>query len=111
VIISHPDQAHLGALPYLVGRLKLQASIYVTVPCHKMGQMFLYDHFLSRQQSSDFDVFTLDDVDLAFQRMRQLKYQQQVKLKGHSPSIPSHPEGHGPGLGIYEAFFLFLFLM
>ena len=82
VVISHPDLAHLGALPYLMGRLKLQAPVYATVPCHKMGQMFMYDQYLSRQQSSDFNTFSLDDVDLAFQRMRQLKYQQQVKLNG-----------------------------
>ena len=83
VLISHPDTNHLGALPYLVGRCKLQAPVYVTVPVHKMGQMFMYDQYLSRQQSSNFDVFTLDDVDAAFQRLRQLKYQQQVKLTGH----------------------------
>ena len=82
VLISHPDPQHLGALPYLVGRLKLQAAIYGTLPVHKMGQMFMYDQFLSRQQSSDFDTFTLDDVDTAFQRMSQLRFQQEVRLTG-----------------------------
>ena len=82
VVISHPDPAHLGALPYLVGRLKLHVPVYATVPCHRMGQMFMYDQYLSRQQSSDFSIFSLDDVDAAFQCISHLKYQQQVKLTG-----------------------------
>lgn len=82
IVISHPDLAHLGALPYLVGRLKLQAPVYATAPCHKMGQMFMYDQFLSRQLSSDFTAFSLDDVDAAFQGMRHVKFQQQVQLSG-----------------------------
>ena len=84
VLLSHPDPAHIGALPYLVGRRKLQAPIYATVPVQKMGQMFLYDQFLSRWQTSEFNTFSLDDVDAAFQRIRQVKYQQQVKLAGIS---------------------------
>lgn len=87
VLISHADPAHLGALPYLAGSLKMQAPVYVTVPVHKMGQMFMYDQFLSRQQSSNFEAFSLDDVDSAFQRMRQLKYQQQVRFTGMAAQL------------------------
>lgn len=82
VLISHPDPSHLGALPYLVGKLKLQVPVYGTVACHKMGQLFMYDQVLSRKQSSDFEVFSLDDIDAAFSLMRQLKYQQRAKLTG-----------------------------
>lgn len=49
MLLSHPDPAHLGALPFLVGRLGLAAPIYATGPVHKMGQMFMYDAFLCRQ--------------------------------------------------------------
>ena len=49
VLLSHPDPAHLGALPYLVGRLGLACPVYATLPVHKMGQMFMYDQYLSRQ--------------------------------------------------------------
>ena len=52
MLLSHPDLAHLGALPFLVGRLGLAAPIYGTGPVHKMGQMFMYDHFLCRQVGS-----------------------------------------------------------
>jgi cleavage and polyadenylation specificity factor subunit 2 len=49
VLLSHSDPAHLGALPYLVGRRGLRAPVYATSPVHKMGQMFMYDQYLSRQ--------------------------------------------------------------
>lgn len=43
VLLSYPDNLHLGALPYLVGKCNLTCPIYATVPVYKMGQMFMYD--------------------------------------------------------------------
>lgn len=43
VLLSHPDPIHLGALPYAVGKLGLNCTIYATIPVYKMGQMFMYD--------------------------------------------------------------------
>lgn len=102
VLITYPDQLHIGALPYLVGKLGLSCPIYATVPVHKMGQMFLYDiyqarcvvtfscnsiisicfrkllcfSFLSRHCMEEFDLFTLDDIDKAFDIIIQVKYNQ-----------------------------------
>lgn len=36
----------------------------------------------SRNNSEDFTLFTLDDVDSAFDKIQQLKYSQIVNLKG-----------------------------
>ena len=36
----------------------------------------------SHQNYEDFDVFSLDDVDAAFDKIIQLKYSQNVSLKG-----------------------------
>lgn len=112
VLLSHPDPIHLGALPYAVGKLGLNCTIYATIPVYKMGQMFMYDlyqvgmdcedvffcfarawlyedltflitpSFQSRNNSEDFQLFTLDDVDSAFDKIQQLKYSQIVNLKG-----------------------------
>jgi len=43
VLLSHPDQFHLGALPYLVGKCGLNCPVYATIPVYQMGQMFMYD--------------------------------------------------------------------
>lgn len=51
VLLSHSDTSHLGALPYLVGKAGLKVPIYATLPVHKMGLMFMYDHYLVRQVS------------------------------------------------------------
>lgn len=47
-----------------------------------MGQMFMYDQYLTRHATSDFEVFNLDDVDEAFSRITPLKYQQTLTLEG-----------------------------
>jgi len=47
-----------------------------------MGQMVMYDQYLSRAAVSDFSVFSLDDVDAAFSQIHQLRYQQHVAFSG-----------------------------
>jgi len=96
VLLSHPDIYHIGALPYLVGKCNLHCPIYSTIPVHKMGQMFLYDFYQSHHNYEDFNLFSLDDVDTAFDKITQLKYSQHVSLKGrgHGLSITPYAAGH-----------------
>lgn len=82
VLLSYPDPAHLGALPYMVGKLGLNCPIYATIPVYKMGQMFMYDLYMSHYNMYDFDLFSLDDVDAAFEKIIQLKYNQSISMKG-----------------------------
>lgn len=82
VLLTYPDFYHLGLLPYLVGKLGLKCPVYATIPVYKMGQMFLYDLYQSRHNGEDFTLFTLDDVDAAFDLIIQVKYSQTVQLKG-----------------------------
>ena len=44
--------------------------------------MFHFMSLQSRNNTEDFDMFTLDDVDAAFDKIIQLKYSQTVSLKG-----------------------------
>ncbi|XP_046847920.1 cleavage and polyadenylation specificity factor subunit 2-like [Xenia sp. Carnegie-2017] len=96
VLISHPDLYHLGALPYMVGKAGLECPIYSTIPVHKMGQMFMYDFYQSHHNYEDFELFSLDDVDAAFENIVQLKYSQHVNLKGkgHGLTITPYAAGH-----------------
>ena len=91
VLLSHPDTAHLGALPYAIGHLGLKVPIYATQPTCRMGQMFMYDQYLSHHANSEFEHFDLDDVDTAFdyQTVHQLKFQQNMKLTGQLQSCIS----------------------
>ncbi|XP_071832554.1 cleavage and polyadenylation specificity factor subunit 2-like isoform X1 [Apostichopus japonicus] len=104
VLLSHPDHLHLGALPYLVGQCGLECSIYATIPVYKMGQMFMYDLFQSRHNSEEFSIFTLDDVDAAFDKIIQVKYSQSLNLKGkgHGLTITALPAGHMVGGTIWK---------
>ncbi|XP_065053263.1 cleavage and polyadenylation specificity factor subunit 2-like [Rhopilema esculentum] len=96
VLLSQPDLYHLGAIPYVFGKCGLNCPIYATIPVYKMGQMFLYDFFQSHQNEEDFELFSLDDVDTAFEKIIQLKYSQHVSLKGrgHGLSITPYAAGH-----------------
>ncbi|XP_014272674.1 probable cleavage and polyadenylation specificity factor subunit 2 [Halyomorpha halys] len=96
VLLTYPDHLHLGALPYLVGKCGLSCPVYATIPVYKMGQMFMYDLYQSRYNMEDFNVFSLDDVDAAFDKVVQLKYNQSVTMKGkcYGLSIVPMPAGH-----------------
>ena len=104
VLLSYPDGSHLGALPYLVGKLGLNCPIYATIPVYKMGQMFMYDMFMSHYNMHDFDLFSLDDVDAAFDKIVQLKYNQSVAMKGkgYGITITPLPAGHLIGGTIWK---------
>lgn len=99
VLLSYSDLNHLGALPYLVGKLNLGCQIFATIPTYKMGQMFMYDAFMSHYNQYDFDLFSLDDVDAAFDRITQLKYNQSVSLKGKGYGITITPLPAGRMIG------------
>lgn len=99
VLLSHPDNLHLGALPYAVGKLGLSCPIFATVPVYKMGQMFLYDLYQSRHNMEDFDLFTLDEVDRTFEMITQLKYNQTHKLTGKGGGLAITPVAAGHMIG------------
>ncbi|CAG0914549.1 unnamed protein product [Notodromas monacha] len=99
VLLSYPDMLHLGALPYAVGRLGLNCPVYATIPVYKMGQMFLYDVYQSHHNQEDFNLFSLDDVDAAFDKFVQLKYNQTVQLKGKGTGLTATPFPAGHMLG------------
>ncbi|XP_078182694.1 cleavage and polyadenylation specificity factor 100 isoform X1 [Carex rostrata] len=96
VLVSHPDILHLGALPYARKHFGLSAPVYATEPVYRLGLLTMYDHYLSRRQISDFDMFTLDDIDAAFQNVIRLKYSQNYHLseKGEGIVIAPHVAGH-----------------
>lgn len=99
VLVSHADTRHLGALPYAVGKLGLECPVYATLPVHKMGQMVLYDLYLSKRAEEDYDTFDLNDVDRAFGMFNTMRYAQQINLsgKGEGITITPFPAGHSVG--------------
>lgn len=69
-----------------------------------MGQMFMYDLYMSHYNMYDFELFTLDDVDTAFDKITQLKYNQSVSLKGkgYGITLTPLPAGHQIGGTIWK---------
>lgn len=104
VLVSHPDTAHLGALPYAFGALGLSCKVYATLPVHKMGMMYLYDHYLARSADSDFETFTLDDVDTAFGAFVPVRFAQHSALagKGLGITVTAYAAGHMLGGAVWK---------
>ncbi|KAL6127709.1 hypothetical protein ACLB2K_071072 [Fragaria x ananassa] len=96
VLLSHPDTLHLGALPYAAKHLGLSAPVFSTEPVYRLGLLTMYDQYLSRKQVSEFDLFTLDDIDSAFQNVTRLTNAQHHHLtgKGEGIVISPHVAGH-----------------
>ena len=90
VLLSHAHMEHCGALPYAYAKFGLRAALYCTAPVHKLAMLLMYDQYLSRRAASDFDLFTLDDVDNVFDNCVRLKYlQPQVgKVGGWEGALP-----------------------
>lgn len=104
ILLSYADTQHLGALPYLVGKCGLTCPIYATIPVIRMGQMFMYDLYLAHSSQEDFNLFTLNDIDVAFDKIEQLKYSQTVNLtdNGFGLQITALPAGHMIGGTIWR---------
>ncbi|XP_049348721.1 cleavage and polyadenylation specificity factor subunit 2 isoform X1 [Solanum verrucosum] len=99
VLISHSDTFHLGALPYAMKQFGLSAPIYATEPVYRLGLLTMYDQYLSRKQVSEFDLFTLDDIDSAFQNVTRLTYSQNHYMSGKGEGIVIAPLVAGHLLG------------
>ncbi|CAM9352390.1 unnamed protein product, partial [Ectocarpus fasciculatus] len=99
VLISHPDLEHLGGLPYAFGKLGMRAKVYATLPVWKMGQMAVYDAYISRTHEGNFQVFDLDDVDAAFARFKTLKFSQHLTFSGRGAGVTITPYAAGRMIG------------
>lgn len=99
VLLSHPDTLHLGALPYAMKQLGLSAPVFATEPVFRLGLLTMYDQYLSRKQVSEFDLFTLDDIDSAFQNITRLTYSQNYHIPGKGEGIVIAPHAAGHLLG------------
>ncbi|KAI9205526.1 beta-lactamase-like protein [Polychytrium aggregatum] len=104
VLISHSDIAHMGAYPYAYGQLGLTCPAYATIPVHDMGQICLYDAFQSRSEVEEFKVFSLDEVDAAFENILPLRYSQPFALLGKCQgiTITAYPAGRTIGGALWK---------
>ncbi|CAO2152167.1 unnamed protein product [Urochloa humidicola] len=82
--------------------LGLSAPVYATEPVFRLGLLTMYDHFISRRQVSDFDLFSLDDVDAAFKNVVTLKYLQNYLLNDKGEGIVIIPAGHTLGGTVWK---------
>ncbi|KAJ1367643.1 hypothetical protein KIN20_028595 [Parelaphostrongylus tenuis] len=75
----------------------------VKVPVYKTGMMFMYDWIDSLMSVENFELFTLDDVDVALDRTQKLKFDKTVPLRSDSQiKIIALPAGHMIGVAMWR---------
>jgi len=99
VLVSHPDLAHMGALPYAFGQLGMNAEVFATLPVSQMGRHFCVDAYRQRTYNEEFATFTLDDVEQAFRRVTAVKHTERQELGGSGQGISVTPWPSGRTLG------------
>ncbi|KAI8068327.1 beta-lactamase-like protein, partial [Gongronella butleri] len=104
VLFSHSDLVHLGAYAYAKHHLGLACPAYATVPVVNMGKMCLYDVYQSKANEMEFDTFTLEDVDNAFDKITPLRYSQPIALPGKclGITITAYAAAHSVGGTIWK---------
>lgn len=86
MVLSHADIAHTGALPYAVAHLGLKSNhIYCTLPVQHLGHLALYELLASRHDTSNFDEFSYDDIDAAFEAIQGVRFGQKVNISAGVP--------------------------
>ncbi|ORX89542.1 hypothetical protein K493DRAFT_233166 [Basidiobolus meristosporus CBS 931.73] len=104
VLLSHPDLAHLGAFPYAYSKLGLSCPVYATLPTQNMGRMCMLDVALSKKNATEFDLFTVEEIDTAFDKITILRYSQPTGLSGMPKGIliTAYAAGHTIGGTIWK---------
>ena len=124
VLLSHSGLRHVGGLSYLRRRCGLRCPVYATLPIQSMGAMTMYDVYqqeiagvrMLRDDGGEEELFTLDDVDAAFDAMIPLKYSEErplpPKLAGSGGGgvgggqgrlrISPHQSGHSVGGAVWR---------
>ena len=108
VVITHPDIAHCGALPYLVKHLKLKAPIYATEAARRLGELALASlhedlDAVKEVTTSDGEYsLTLSDIVSSFQAVTPLQFGQVLSVF-HDITMTPQPAGRLLG-GAYWRF-------
>ena len=97
ILVSQPAIEHLGALPYLAKQPGYRAAVYATHPVARMGQMVLYDAYLSRAKFERFSAISVKDISDVFETVVLLKYTEKSLLK--EAGVLVTPTGAGNTLG------------
>lgn len=91
VLLSHHDLRHLGALA-VAYRHGLTAPVFATLPCVKLGTMSVYEAWLGFAASRGREPATrlagsLEEIDGCMQRIRTMKFDQPLELRGKGSGI------------------------
>jgi Cft2 family RNA processing exonuclease len=70
-----------------------------TSPVAKMGSLTMYEYFIQRKESGQFDYFTLQEVERAFERIELVSYNEnrKIRLRETELILSALPSGNSIG--------------
>lgn len=100
IFLSNNTIHHIGGLPYLMkGENFKETEIYTTTPISKLGFYIIIDAVISKLDIEEFLLFNDKDITDAFIRLKELNYDQNVKLNHNSTEILISPVSSGYSIG------------
>lgn len=101
ILLNYPDPRHIGALPYLIKKFGVPCPIYATRAVTMMGQMFMKDMLLSKKEHQEFDLYDLEDIQLALNNdsIKHLAFNQTHPLEGKGCGLSITPLNAGHMIG------------
>lgn len=100
VLLSSSYISQCGAIPFLQAKGLLEGvKIMTTSPVNKMAYLQLFEYFIQRKELGDFKLFTLHDVDKAFEHVELVSYNEHRKIRSQDTEliISAHPSGSAMG--------------
>jgi Cft2 family RNA processing exonuclease len=100
IFLSNNTIHHVGGLPYLLkGDRFKDTEIYTTTPISKLGFYIILDAVISKLDVEEFLHFNDTDITEAFLRLKELNYDQKVKLNHNHTEILISPVSSGYSIG------------
>ena len=102
VLLSQPDIAHIGALPYAYGQLGLDAPIYCPLPLRNEGMYLLSNELISRTQREPFTLFGEKDIRATMTHFLSADYGNELAIETKNGlRITVHKAGGKIGGGVW----------
>jgi Cft2 family RNA processing exonuclease len=109
ILLTHATFRHCGALPYLKKKYDFSnISVYATFPVNKLASTSMYEYYISQKYMQDFDLFSIQDIDEAFEDVHPVNLHQTktISCKDISFTITALNAGYSLGGAIWVINFM-----
>lgn len=102
ILLSQPDIAHMGALPYVYGKEDFSAPTYCPLPLRNEGIYLLANELISKKRRQPFDLFSEEDIRKTIKHFLSAGYEKKNTIESKNGlSITVHKAGNKIGGSVW----------